>query len=333
MLSFRDLLTLTNSSSSREVTIDFSSISVDRYAELKTALLHYTTSKIVRLQFNVNLGMKHAQTERCLPADLEGSIARQHPDFTREVAALVSRILSRAKKLRHFTLKSIPFTFCDIDVICQGIQVGTSIRSLSFIHIPLEDDGFVRLSGALQKPMITSVTCRGCCLTDSVSRSLRSLLRFHSELHKQTEALAKKERRSKNASVTLSSLDLRENMFTKRLIGAVSDLVQRSTVHEVDLRDNTGIAEGARASGKFVLGETPERLSGSATSAQKLRRENEVLGARIERIIGEKNVAALNDTTFVMGRRAPELADQILLLDRLCLRLDRANRKRRSKGC
>ena len=83
---------------------------------------------------------------------------------------------------------------------------------------------------------------------------------------------------------------------------------------------------------KFVLGVTQKKRRNGVEENERLRRENEKLKGKVGRIIGRKTVAAVNDDVFIVGRRAPELADHIFALDRLCTKLERQERKRKKKS-
>ena len=332
MLSFPELLQATNSIGS-EVTIDLSAVSIDLFNPIKTALLKYGVSKIRHLNFNCNMrdtyrvAMK--QRKKNLPQELEGSIALQLPNLETEIAALISRILFRTKRLHGLAVKSLDFSLSDIDVISQGIEACATLRRLKFVSVPLNDEGFERLAASLRRRSLTQLTCRMCNLSDEVSACFRSLVKFHTLLQQRETRMAEKEKR-KTELVALANFDLRGNRFTGFFIESVRNIVDRSPIYRLDLRDNAGIPALTKAPPKFEVGETP-KTGGRINSEENMRVENERLKVRLNKLLGKKNVAAVTDSVFIVGNRAPELADHIFSLDRLYTRLQREDKRKKPK--
>ena len=323
-MQYSELLRVTNSSNF-EVTVDFSAISIDLFPPIKAALLRYGANRIRHLNLNCNMQARHrrALKHRCqnLPHELESSIALQLPYFEAEVAALVSRILFKTKRLHSLSLKSINLDFCDLDVICQGLISCSTLRSLAFVSVPIGDEGFQMLAAALRRPGVTDLTCRACGLTDDSSAELRQLVKFHMIVQRKEDNTANKEKRTPEL-IALASIDLRGNALTPYFVEDVRNLVDRSPVYRFDLRDNAEITRAMkRISPKFIVGVTPKR--GKVSDDERLKLENERLKGKVGRIIGRKNVAAVNDKVFIVGHRAPELADHIFALDRLCTKLEK----------
>ena len=237
------------------------------------------------------------------------------------MAALVSRILFKTKRLHSLSLKSLNLDFCDLDVICQGVISCSTLRSLAFVSVPIGDEGFQMLAAALRRRGVTDLTCRACGLTDDSSAELRQLVKFHMIVQRKEDNTANKEKRTPEL-IALASIDLRGNALTPYFVEDVRNLVDRSPVYRFDLRDNAEIARAMkRISPKFIVGVTPKRRK--VNDDERLKLENERLKGKVGRIIGRKNVAAVNDNVFIVGHRAPELADHIFALDRLCTKLEK----------
>ena len=334
MYSLPELLHITNSTQF-ELNIDWSAISIDHYEKIKHALVKFGPTKFPRISFNCHTKETHKAAiigrEKNLPHVLESSIAFQLPNFECEIAALISRILFKTKRVHNLILKSIQFDFSDLDVICQGIEACSSLRRLKLVSIPLCDEGFERLSASLRKKSVTELELRKCELSDACSSEVRQLVKFHTIIQKRQENIARREKKRADL-VCLSSIDLRGNKFTRDFVDDIKEIVDNSPVYRFDIRDNVGIPSDIKLSTKFEIGSSPKRgRKAIMNSEDKLRRENEKLKGRINRLLGRKNIAAVNDYVFIIGRRAPELADHIFSLDRLCTKLEQEQQQRKSR--
>lgn len=332
MLSLPELLQVTKSSGN-EITIDLSSVSIDLYQPIRNALLKYGVSKIRQVNFNCNMRDTHASAlehrRLNIPPELEGSIALQLPNFESEISALISRLLFRTKRLNGIAVKSINFSYQDIDVICQGIEACRTIRKLKFVSLPLNDEGFERLAAALRHRSLTQLTCKKCNLSDDIVAFFRPLVKFHTGVQQREVRTAEKEKR-KTELVALTYFDLRGNRFTSFFVDGMNSVIDRSPISRFDLRDNPGIPQSIHASPKFEFGST--RKNARRTSADdNLRSENEHLKGRLHKLLGKKNIAAVTDTVFIVGKRAPELADHIFSLDRLFTQLQNEQNRRSSR--
>jgi hypothetical protein len=321
MLSLEELALLANSSSS-QIAIDFSSISVDLLPQLEDSLLHHCVSSITSLKFSAALfdayEIQYTNGDHGLPPELEGSIYVQFPSFRSEFAALLSRILTRARKLRKLVVHSIKLSYLDIDVICQGLSVCPSLRELSFCRVPLFDEGFQRLSQALFKQGVRKLQCRHCRLSDAIAPGILSLLKFHTSIQRAADQQFKK-RKKRAALVCLHNFDFRENRFTPAFLRKITQWVTQSPTVSFDLRGCAKIPPSTKVPQVFALGGVAAK---KLTSRQKLEEENRRLTKRVDTLIGNNKVAVVARNLFLVGERATELAERLDELDSLCERLE-----------
>jgi hypothetical protein len=322
MLRLADLRRLPGSCAAR-LNIDFSSISIDLLPALEEALLRECVYNIPAIRLSADLYAQHelqfTNRDRQLPPDLEGSIYAQCPTFRSEFAALLSRILTRARKVRKLTIDSIPLSAVDIDVVAQGLSVCNCIRELRFSHVPLFDQGFQRISQTLKKRGVRILQCRHCRLTDAVAPSVISLISYHAVIQKEAEKLARQQRKQIGL-VCLHDLDFRSNRFTPKFVRKMTDAIRHSSVSSFDLRGCPKVPGTLKTLRIFQIGPLPQV---KVSMREQLEHENRRLTQRVDTLIGNRQVAVVDHNLFLVGNRAAELADQLSGLDGLIRKLER----------
>jgi hypothetical protein len=318
-----DLFRITGSKSS-DITVDFSSVCIDDLTRLKDLLFHFGVLDIHGITFNLALYNSHHKSAKDIPPEdvmrFGASVYVQLPTFPQEVAAIIARLLNRARALRVLTVESIDLSFPEVDLICQGISDASCLRVVNFEKIPLFDEGFELLAGAISRQGVVSVGAVGCRLTDAITRHVAALIVKHTAIQKAVDEERFRSHRAPKL-VCLSSFDFRENRLSQSFVKGIAGKVRASPIRHFDLRDNPRIPSSMRPARVFLVGPSCLDRFHKRSTTQKLRDENAKLRSRLAAFVGSKNIVMVDRDTFVVGERASELVQHINELDSLYSRL------------
>jgi hypothetical protein len=256
MSAWADLLQITGSKSSN-ITVDFSSICIDDLSRLKDLLFHFALFDIHGITFNLALYNSHQKPVKAIPPEevmrFGASVYVQLPTFPQEVAAIIARLLNRAKALKTLTVESIDLSFAEVDLICQGISDSSCLRVVNFEKVPLFDEGFELLAAALSHPGVVSLRAVGCRLTDAITKHVAALIKTHTAIQKAANEDRFRSDKSPKL-VSLSSFDFRENRLSPSFVRGIAGKVHASPIRLFDLCDNPRIPPSMQVSRVFLVG-------------------------------------------------------------------------------
>jgi hypothetical protein len=329
MTAWEEFLRITRSKEP-EITVDFSSISIDDLVKLKELLFRFAVADIQRITFNLQLFDSPHEPAKAIPPDafarFGSSVFVQLPSFPQEVGAVIARMLSRTKGLRRVAIESIELPLTEIGLICQAIASARCLREVSFENVPLFDEGFELLASALFHGNAHRLEVTRCRLTDAIAGSVIRLIRKHTAIQTHAWEMQRRGRKARKL-VSLVHYDFRGNRLSQNFLQAITDSVRDSPIQMFDLRDNPRIPAARRRSNVFLLGSSCLNRRHKRSPMRPLLLEHGKLRSRLTTLIGDKPIAAVDRDTFIVGKRAKELARRITELDLLYRRLEVQSRR------
>ncbi|OHT13254.1 hypothetical protein TRFO_16709 [Tritrichomonas foetus] len=184
-------------------------------------------------------GIRKRHRKQLMPFTLANSAYKKIPNTIHQLMTMLGDLLPSTITLNTLKFRSILFNQRDKDRLFSAISGNTSIRKLCFTNCNLNDEGFSLLVKCLKHPGVTTLECRQCGLSDHSVGAVSELLTYHMLLQLKAE----KDDDNYLKSVCLRALDLRDNMFSTRLLPAISDTLCDLPICLVDLRNNADFDE------------------------------------------------------------------------------------------
>ena len=182
---------------------------------------------------------KRRHKHKLIPFTLANSAYRKIPNTIRHIITMLSKVLSESSTLSSLRFRSVIFNQRDKELLFQSLSGNSSLRRLYFENVNINDEGFGLLIKCLKHPGVTTIECRQCGLTDMSSLNINQFLNYHMLLQLKGE----KDDDHFLKSVCLRSIDLRDNLFSTKLLLEIADILADLPISLIDLRNNNQFDE------------------------------------------------------------------------------------------
>lgn len=182
---------------------------------------------------------KRRHKNKLIPFTLANSAYRKIPNTIRQIITMLTKVLSESSTLSTLKFRSVIFNQRDKEQLFQSLSGNSSLRRLYFENVNLNDEGFGMLMKCLKHPGVTTIECRQCGLSDMSALNINQFLNYHMLLQLKGE----KDDDHFLKSVCLRSIDLRDNLFSTKLLLEIADILVDLPISLIDLRNNNQFDE------------------------------------------------------------------------------------------